>query len=240
MIMAFTIDAKAALIFVVAIPLLSVIIFFIMLYTIPLYRRVQGQLDRVLGQTRQTLTGIRVVRAFCKEQEQTKEFVEENETLATMQKFVGRISALMNPICLLVVNGAIIALIWTGAIRVSVGLLTQGAVVALYNYMSQILVELIKLANLIINVTKAAASWRRIDAVFSIAPSVRSGEAVPKKAGNQKEKIVFRQAGLQYAGCRGGFPDGGRSQNQSRPDRRYHRRHWFRQDLPGQPDSQIL
>ena len=118
-----------------------------------------------------------------------------------MQKFVGRISALMNPICLLVVNGAIIALIWTGAIRVSVGLLTQGAVVALYNYMSQILVELIKLANLIINVTKAAASWRRIDAVFSIAPSVRSGEAVPKKAGNQKEKIVFRQAGLQYAGA---------------------------------------
>lgn len=201
MIMAFTVDAKAAMIFVVAIPVLAVIVFGIMVSTIPLYRKVQGQLDTVLRSTRENLTGVRVIRAFDKEQEQTAVYVEQNETLAALQKYVGKISAIMNPACLAVVNGAIIALIWTGAIRVNLGLLSQGAVVALYNYMNQILVELIKMANLIINVTKAAASWKRIDGVFRLTPSVQSGGETAKKAEKGQAKIVFRQADMQYAGA---------------------------------------
>lgn len=168
MIMAFTIDVKEALIFVVTIPLLAIVVFGIMLASIPLYKKVQQCLDRVLGSTRENLTGIRVIRAFCREEAEIEAFDEKARDLNTMQKYVGKISALMNPITYIIINGAVIVLIWGGAIRVDAGILTQGQVVALYNYMSQILVELIKLANLIINVTKAVSCGNRIQAIFEI------------------------------------------------------------------------
>ena len=155
MIMAFTVDGKAALIFVVTIPLLSIVVFGIMLWTMPLYKKVQAALDQVLGLTRENLTGVRVIRAFNKEEEELSRYQEKNETLTGLQKYVGRISGLMNPITYVIVNVSIIALLYTGAIRVDSGILTQGQIVALVNYMSQILVELVKLANLIITVTKA-------------------------------------------------------------------------------------
>ena len=155
LIMAFTVDAKAALWFVVVIPILSIVVFGIMLVSIPLYKKVQGGLDRVVGLTRSGLSGARVVRAFCTENREIDEFAERNNTLTETQKFVGRISALMNPLTYVIINLAVIALIYTGAIRVETGIITQGAVIALYNYMSQILVELIKLANLIINITSS-------------------------------------------------------------------------------------
>ena len=157
MIMAFTIDVKAALIFVIAIPLLAVVVFGIMLISIPLFKKVQGALDAVLGVTRQNLTGVRVIRAFHQEESEIDSFDEKNDKLTGLQKYVGRISALMNPVTFIIVNGAIAALIWVGAIRVDNGIISQGEVVALVNYMSQILVELVKLANLIITVTKAVA-----------------------------------------------------------------------------------
>ena len=162
MIMAFTVDVKAAVVFVVVIPVLSVIVFGIMLVTMPLYRKVQSHLDSVLLTTRENLAGVRVLRAFNKEQEERQKFERENQTLTDAQKFVGRISGLMNPLTYVVVNGGIIALIYTGAVRVNIGDLTQGEVVALINYMSQILTELVKLANLIITVTKAVACGNRI------------------------------------------------------------------------------
>ena len=146
MIMAFTVDAKAALIFVVTIPLLSIVVFGIMLWTMPLYKKVQAALDQVLGLTRENLTGVRVIRAFNKEEEELSRYQEKNETLTGLQKYVGRISGLMNPITYVIVNVSIIALLYTGAIRVDSGILTQGQIVALVNYMSQILVELVKLA----------------------------------------------------------------------------------------------
>ncbi len=195
MVMAFTIDTKAALIFAVAIPVLAVIVFGIMVYTIPLYRKAQGKLDGVLQATRENLTGVRVIRAFGQEEQEVRSYEEKTKELENVQEFVGKLSALMNPACLVVVNLAIVALIWTGAIRVNLGILTQGAVVALYNYMSQILVELIKLANLIINVTKAVASWKRIDSVFAIQTSLISGKEQPQARGGE---IRFQQAALQY------------------------------------------
>lgn len=168
MIMAFTIDVRAALVFVVVIPVLSVIVFGIMLITIPLYRHVQSQLDHVLEKTRENLTGIRVIRAFGKENEEREIYVKRNNVLTALQKNVGKISGLMNPLTYVVINIAIVVLVYVGALRVEVGVLTQGAVVALYNYMSQILVELVKLANLIITVTKSVASVQRIDSIFTI------------------------------------------------------------------------
>ena len=168
MIMAFTIDVRTALVFVVTIPVLAIIVFGIMLITIPMYKKVQRALDRVLGITRENLTGVRVIRAFCKENEEIKDFDGANDTLATMQKAVGRISGLMNPLTYIVINLGIVVLIYTGAIRVEAGIITQGAVVALYNYMSQILVELIKLANLIVTMTKAAASCKRLEEVLKL------------------------------------------------------------------------
>lgn len=168
MIMAFTVDVKAALVFVVAIPVLSVVVFGIMLICIPIYKRVRARLDTVLLRVRENLTGVRVIRAFCKEDEETAAFEAENEHFTTVQRLVGRVSALMNPITFVIINLAVIALVYTGALRVEAGLLTQGAVVALYNYMSQILVELIKLADLIINVTKSLACASRISAVLDI------------------------------------------------------------------------
>lgn len=168
MIMAFTVDVKAALIFVVTIPLLSIVVFGIMLISIPMYKKVQQSLDSVLFKTRENLTGIRVIRAFNKEEEEKLDFYEKNDALNKVQVFVGRFSALMNPVTYLIVNGAILYLIWTGAWQVEVGNLKQGEVVALVNYMSQILVELVKLANLIITVTKAIACAKRIEEVLEL------------------------------------------------------------------------
>ncbi|MGN0166987.1 MAG: ABC transporter permease, partial [Acetatifactor sp.] len=168
MIMAFTIDVKSALIFVVAIPLLAVVVFGIMMWTMPLYKKVQAGLDKVLGITRENLTGVRVIRAFHKEEEEEAKFKSYTRALADSQIFVGKISAVMNPVTYVIVNGAIIALIYTGAIQVNVGNLTQGEVIAIINYMSQILVELVKLANLIITITKALACADRVAGVFEI------------------------------------------------------------------------
>lgn len=168
MIMAFTVDVKAALIFVVVIPILSVIVFGIMLISIPMFKKVQGGLDKVLGITRENLTGVRVIRAFGEEEHEILKFDEETDRLKHLQEVAGRISALMNPLTYVVINGGLIVLIYTGALQVEAGILTQGQVVALVNYMSQILVELVKLANLIITVTKAFACGNRIQNIFEI------------------------------------------------------------------------
>ncbi len=198
MIMAFTIDVKAALIFVVAIPLLSIVVFGVMLVSIPLFKKVQAGLDRVLGITRENLTGVRVIRAFRKEVEETEEFERANLDLNRVQMFVGRISALMNPFTYVIINGATIVLIWTGAVRVEGGLITQGAVVALVNYMSQILVELVKLANLIITVTKAIACGNRIQDVFEIHTSLPDSAEKDVASGAGEKAVVFEHVGLKY------------------------------------------
>ena len=205
MVMAFTIDVKAALVFVVGIPALAVVVFGVMLACIPLYRKVQNRLDKVLGLTRENLTGVRVLRAFCKEEEQETEFQKQNQTLTDTQKFVGRISALLNPLTYVIINVAIIALIWIGAIRVDMCIITQGAVVALYNYMSQILTELIKLANLIINITKSVACGNRIQSVLEVEPSIKDGATMVSavepgigEAGKSAYSVVFEHAGIRY------------------------------------------
>ena len=172
MIMAFTIDVKAAFIFVVTIPLLSVVVFGIMVLTMPMYKKVQSGLDSVLGITRENLTGARVIRAFNKEQEEISAFEEKNGKLSHMQLFVGKLSALTNPVTYIIINAATIILLYTGAVRVDEGTITQGQVVALVNYMSQILIELVKLANLIITITKALACANRIQSVFEIQSSM--------------------------------------------------------------------
>lgn len=173
MIMAFTIDFQAALVFVCAIPVLAVVVFAIMLISIPLYKKSQSRLDKVTGKTRENLTGARVIRAFCREEREINEFKDLNSQLTAAQKYVGKISALMNPITFVIINVAIVVLIWVGAIRVEQGVLTQGAVVALYNYMSQILVELIKLANLIITMTKSVACCNRVTAVLETSSTLQ-------------------------------------------------------------------
>ncbi len=204
MIMAFTIDVKEAFIFVVTIPLLAIVVFGVMFASIPLYKKVQQCLDRVLGSTRENLTGIRVIRAFCREEAEIEAFDEKAKDLNTMQKYVGKISALMNPITYIIINGAVIVLIWNGALRVNAGILTQGQVVALYNYMSQILVELIKLANLIINVTKAVSCGNRIQAIFEIESEQRTEEKsisennIEKNALYQDVCVAFDHVGLTY------------------------------------------
>lgn len=176
MIMAFTVDVKAALVFVVAIPLLSIVVFGVMLITIPLYKKVQAALDRVLGKTRENLSGVRVIRAFNKEEKEIQEFNESNEVLTDIQLLVGRISALMNPVTLIIVNVATIAIVWIGAGQVYEGIITQGEVVALVSYMSQILAELVKLANLIILITKAVACGNRVADVLEKEPSIKESE----------------------------------------------------------------
>lgn len=198
MIMAFTIDVKAALIFAAAIPVLSLVVFGIMLWCIPLYKRVQRKLDGVLSATRENLTGVRVIRAFCKEEEQISRFDDCNHDLTRTQKYVGRISALMNPVTYILINLAIIWLVYTGALRVDVGLISQGAVVALYNYMSQILVELIKLANLIINITKSVACGNRIQSVFEIHSSLDAPEQAPAPM-DFSYAVEFDHVTLRYA-----------------------------------------
>lgn len=196
MIMAFTVDVKAAMIFVVAIPMLSVVVFGIMIWTMPLYRRVQGALDKVLGLTRENLTGVRVIRAFCLEEQEQTHFREKNERLTDMQKFVGKISGLMNPLTYIIVNGAVVVLLHTGAIRVDQGIITTGAVVALVNYMNQILVELVKLANLIINITKSVACGNRIQSVLEIPSSMKNGSDTNLA---RADEAVFDHVGLTYA-----------------------------------------
>lgn len=206
MIMAFTIDVKAALIFVVTIPLLSIVVFGIMLVSIPLYKKVQSALDKVLGTTRENLTGSRVIRAFNKETDEIGNFNESNDALTKIQLYVGKISALMNPLTYVIINGAIVVLVWTGAVRVNAGYITQGEVVALVNYMSQILVELVKLANLIININKSIASGNRIQAIFEMQPSIRDLEQeYPSGTGNNNQKdaveVEFSHVGLTYTGA---------------------------------------
>ena len=198
MIMAFTIDVKSALVFAVAIPVLAVIVFGIMLITMPLYKKAQRALDGVLTKTRENITGARVLRAFCMEERETEEFTEKNEGLVHIQKFVGKISALMNPLTYAVINAAVIVLIWQGALRVDSGALTQGQVVALYNYMSQILVELIKLANLIISLTKTLACANRISDVMDIKNSLENGSA--KEGIDGAPAVEFCSAALRYKG----------------------------------------
>ncbi len=201
MIMAFTVDVKAALIFVVAIPLLSIVVFGIMIVSLPLYKKVQAALDKVLGRTRENLAGARVIRAFCKEDQEIEAFSEENEALLDIQVFVGKISAAMNPLTYIIVNVALVVLLWTGAIRVDSGIITQGAVVALVNYMSQILVELIKLANLIIQITKALACAKRIESIFEVENSQQiEARTQQVDAKNTEDVIRFEHVGLTYQG----------------------------------------
>ena len=188
MIMAFTVDVKAAWIFVVTIPLLSVVVFGVMYVSIPLYKKVQAALDRVLGITRENLTGVRVIRAFNKEESEMASFCESNDHLTDMQTFVGKIAALTSPLTFVIVNGATIALVWTGAIQVNDGIISQGEVVALVNYMSQILVELVKLANLIVSVTKSIASGNRIQAVLDIESSMK--DVAEEAVQTDKEALV--------------------------------------------------
>jgi ABC-type multidrug transport system fused ATPase/permease subunit len=199
MIMAFTLDVTSAWIFVVAIPMLCVIVFGIMLGSIPLYKKVQANLDRILGITRENLAGTRVIRAFAGEKQEIENFDNGNALLTAAQKFAGKFSALMNPVTCLIVNIAIIALIYTGAIRVEAGILTQGIVIALYNYMSQILIELVKLANLIITMTKAAACAGRIENLLE------DGGNEPFKAEDNSKKddyaVSFRHVNFTYAGA---------------------------------------
>ena len=200
MIMAFTVDVKAALIFVVAIPLLSIVVFGIMIVSLPLYKKVQAALDKVLGRTRENLEGARVIRAFCKEGQEIEAFSEDNEALLNIQVFVGKISAAMNPLTYIIVNIALVVLLWTGAIRVDGGIITQGAVVALVNYMSQILVELIKMANLIIQITKALACAKRIESILAVENSQQIEELTQQAKAETDDVIRFDHVGLTYQG----------------------------------------
>ena len=205
MVMAFTIDWKAALIFVVTIPLLSLVVFGVMAASIPLYRKVQERLDKVLGITRENLTGARVIRAFHKEEEEKERFEERLESLASMQTYVGKISAFLNPVTYVIINGATIVLLYTGAVQVNVGNLTQGEVVALVNYMSQILVELIKLANLIVTITKAAACANRVSSILEIKSTMPSRREPRSQQSRETEDhradipaVEFSHVGLAY------------------------------------------
>lgn len=197
--MAFTVDVKSSLVFVVAIPLLAAVIFSIMLATIPLYKKVQQKLDLLVAKTRENLTGTRVVRAFCKEKEEIDDFNRRNDGLNAMQIAVGKISAVMNPATLVLINIAIAALIYTGALRVNSGNLSQGDVVALYNYMSQILIELVKLAGLIISITKAVACGNRIQSVLDIKPDMASGKRTDGEACDNA--VAFENVSLSYGGA---------------------------------------
>lgn len=199
MIMAFTIDVKSALTFAAVIPLLSIVVFGIMLICIPLYRKVQQKLDGVLSITRENLSGVRVIRAFRREGAEMTRFNEGCEELSREQERVGRISALMNPLTYVLINAAVLVLIYIGAIRVETGILTQGAVIALYNYMSQILVELIKFASLIITITKSVACEHRMEKIFEISSSMKHSEAAkePKNIGN----VAFKNVSLTYSGA---------------------------------------
>ncbi len=198
MVMAFTVDRRAAMIFVVVIPILSVVVFGIMLWTMPLYRKVQERLDRIMTGTRENLTGVRVIRAFGREQSEIAAFHRHNDELTAMQRYVGRISGLMNPLTYIIINLATAYLIYTGAVRVDIGALTQGEVVALLNYMSQILVELIKLANLIIQVTKAVACGDRIADILRVEPDMTDGALDAQAVQDGDAAVEFRNVSLSY------------------------------------------
>lgn len=213
MVMAFTIDVKAALVFVVAIPLLAIVVFGIMAASIPLYKKVQKQLDKVLLITRENLTGVRVIRSVCRQEHEKEAFEEANSSLMSLQVFVGRISAFLNPVTYIIVNAALIAIVWIGALQVDNGIITQGAVIALVNYMSQILVELIKLANLIINITKSLACANRINEVFDLEPSVKdiASDSIENATQNNDtnssvsatdEVVSFRNVSFAYGGSK--------------------------------------
>ena len=203
MIMAFTVNVRAALIFVVAIPLLSVVVFGVMVVTRPLYKTVQTRLDRVLGLTRENLTGARVVRAFDKEQTEVNRFEDANALLTKMQLHVGHISALMNPLTYVIINLAIVALLYVGSVQIHVGDMASGDVIALVNYMNQILVELVKLANLIVQVSKALACAGRVQAVLDTKPGMQFPQEVPGEAPAEKrnDAVRFDHVGLTYAGA---------------------------------------
>ena len=198
MIMAFTVDVKSALVFAGAIPLLSLVVFGIMAYTIPKYRTIQNNLDLITLKTRENLSGARVIRAFTQEENEIEDFVEKNKYLSHLQKAVGRISALMNPVTYIIINFAVVLLIYSGAIRVDTGKLTQGEVVALYNYMSQILIELIKLANLIVTVTKALACASRIEGVLELENTLEHNSNAEKQTDNA---VDFKNVSLKYKGA---------------------------------------
>lgn len=198
MIMAFTIDVKAALVFVVTIPLLSIVVFGIMLWSIPMYKKVQARLDKVLGITRENLSGVRVIRAFCKEDEERREFGERNAALTKLQLIVGRVSAAMNPATYIMINLGIAVLIYVGALRVDSGILTQGQVVALYNYMSQILVELVKLASLIITITKALACAGRVSTALDVESDMHGADTMPREI-DTDEEVRFENVEFGYA-----------------------------------------
>ena len=205
MVMAFTVDVQAALIFVVTIPLLAVVVFGIMLVSMPLYKKVQAALDKILGRTRENLAGARVIRAFCNEESETADFEQENELLLNTQVFVGKISAAMNPVTYIIINIALVVLLWTGAVRVDNGIITQGEVVALVNYMSQILVELVKMANLIIQLTKALACAKRVEGIFEITSSMKSGtfdrnDIEAMNEGEENPAFFFDHVSLTYSG----------------------------------------
>lgn len=202
MVMAFTIDVKAALVFVVAIPLLSIVVFGIMMISMPLYRKVQRQLDRVLLTTRENLLGARVIRSFNRQEEEIDKFDGENDLLVRFQVFVGKISALMNPVTFIIINGAVIVLLWIGGNHVNTGALTQGEVVALVNYMSQILVELVKLANLIITISKSLACANRISFVFEQSTGMTEVQSGEVRAVNGAPKVEFRNMGFTYEGAK--------------------------------------
>ena len=197
MFMAFTIDFQAALVFAAVIPLLCVVVFGIMLITMPMYKKVQSKLDAVTSATRQNLSGSRVLRAFCKEEDQVSTFAGKTEDLTLHQLSAGRISALMNPITFALINLAVIVLVYVGALKVDNGLLTQGLVIALYNYMSQILVELVKMANLIITMTKAVACGNRVQSVLEIQPDQQFGSHTKTLQG----KVEFRNVTARYSGA---------------------------------------
>lgn len=201
MVMAFTVDVKGALVFVVTIPLLSIVVFGIMLITMPLYKKVQANLDQVLLTTRENLTGVRVIRAFNKEEAEKKRFQSCNQTLTDAQKYVGRISGLMNPLTYVIVNGGLVVLIYVGAVRVDTGVLLQGEVVALINYMSQILVELVKLANLIITVTKAIACGNRIQSVFEEKSGMPEGSVSWTEDADAEVSVEFDHVCMRYEGA---------------------------------------
>ena len=198
LIMAFLVDPKAAVVFAVIIPILCVVVFGIMLITIPLYRRVQNRLDAVLSKTREHLAGIRVLRAFCKEEAERQDFKERHKELTREQLLVGRISALMNPLTYVLINLALLVLIYVGALRVDLGIITQGAVIALTNYMSQILVELIKMANLIITLTKSIAGGNRVQSVFEVTNTMADGTKTEGIAG--APAVEFRNVSFSYHG----------------------------------------
>ncbi len=197
-VMAFTIDVKSALVFVCVIPVLSLAVWLIMSRSMPVYKKVQGSLDGVTSAARENLTGVRVIRAFCKEEEERERFDKKTDLLTKFQLVAGRISALMNPVTYLIINAAIVVLIYTGALQVNSGALTQGQVIALYNYMSQILIELIKFANLMVTITRAAACGNRVAGVFDIKSSQNSGEKTGERSGGDVE---FKDVGLRYKGA---------------------------------------